>query len=181
MTKKTELWVAGIDPSLAATGVSLSWKDNFTVKSKHAEGDDRLRLLYAKIKSELIGVDFVVIEDLPVNAKSAGLTGMSQGAVRMALRDLNIPYAKLPPSTLKKAAIGKGNASKVDLRKGLEDLEVIGDIDINIKDDNQVDALFLRECGRSLLGYSTLLSMPEALDKYATAPPVVEVLANAER
>lgn len=181
MTKtkfKGRPFIVGIDPSLAATGLTLDRTNSMTIKSKHAVGDARLRLLYAWIKTECMGADMAVIEDLPANAMSAGLTGMAQGAVRMALGDLGIPYVKIPPATIKKAATGKGNATKPMMRSFLEDFYEAGQVDLNIKDNDQVDAFWLRECGLTLLGLTSLLHDPEALSKYVDTPPVREVVGR---
>jgi Holliday junction resolvasome RuvABC endonuclease subunit len=173
--KTSKLFIVGIDPSLTATGLTLDRHTSATLKNKLAEGDDRLRLVHAMVTAHCMGADMAVIEDLPVNAKSAGLTGMSQGAVRMALRDLNIPYVKIPPATLKKAATGDGKAGKPDLRKALDDFQAAGDVALNLKDDNQVDAFWLREIGLTLLGEGSLLADPTAVDRYVDTPPVREV------
>lgn len=180
MTRKTEPFIVGIDPSLAATGLTLGRKSSMTVKSKHAEGDDRLRLLYARVKSECFGADFAVLEDLPKNAMSAGLTGMAQGSVRMALLDLDIPFIRITPSTLKKAATGSGKATKVDMRKAAETFYEAGEIDLNIKDNDQVDAFWLREVGLTLLGKHSLLKDPVAVNRYVDTPPVREVMTRLE-
>lgn len=171
-------FVVGIDPSLAATGLTLDRKTSMTIKSRYAEGDDRLRLIYGAVVSYAMGADLAVIEDLPANAMSAGLTGMSQGAVRMALRDLGVPYVKIPPATVKKAATGKGNATKPQMRKSVEDFVTVGDVELNIKDDNQVDSFWLRESGLTLLGHHSLLTDPEALNKYLTTPPIREAVGR---
>lgn len=181
MTTKTKtrgLFIVGIDPSLSATGVSLDRKTSLTAKNKHAEGDDRLRHLNAVVMSHCMGADLAVVEDLPKNAMGAGLTGMSQGAVRMALRDLNIPYVLIPASTLKKAATGSGKATKPEMRKALEDYHATGEVELNLKDDNQVDAFWLREVGLTLLGQHSLLTDPSAVDRYVDIPPIREVYSR---
>lgn len=180
-TKPRNLHIIGVDPSLAATGLSMDRQNSLTVKSKHAEGDARLTYLYALTKASGFGADLAVIEDLPKNAMGAGLTGMSQGAVRMALQDLNIPYVFITPSTLKKAATGSGKATKPDMAKALQVFVDNGDVEINLKDDNQVDAFWLREVGITLMGYSSLLTDPSAVDRYVDTPPIREVHARLGR
>lgn len=143
--------VIGIDPSLAGTGVCLPSGEAYTIKSK-LKGDDRLEFIYNRIVESIEDfhpISLAVLEDLPVNAKSAGLTGMAQGVIRMALASADVPVARIAPATLKKFATGSGKADKramyeaipPGLRSGLDD-------------DNQVDAWWLREAGYAWLGKS---------------------------
>lgn len=127
----------GIDPSLTATGIATP-EDTFTVKSK-ADGDGRLMDLYMQVFEQAVHADFAAIEDLPTHAQGAGKTGMAQGAVRVALLNCSTEYVKIPPACLKKYATGKGNATKPDMRMAL--YQRTG---LDLRDDNQVDAWWLR-------------------------------------
>ncbi|PSL04156.1 Holliday junction resolvasome RuvABC endonuclease subunit [Haloactinopolyspora alba] len=143
--------VLGIDPSLTATGVCLPDGKTYTMKSR-LKGDDRLESIYLRLLVDVEDhwpVDLAVIEDLPVNAKSAGLTGMAQGVIRMALASAGVPVARISPATLKKFATGKGNADKTAMLAATPD-QYRG----SFGDDNQVDAWWLREAGRAWLGDS---------------------------
>lgn len=150
--------VIGIDPSLTATGVADSDGVLSTVKAHFRLKDGRLKAIYSEIldaadwalhnepdTDEVTAI--AVIEDLPKQAMGAGITGMVQGVVRLALMQYGIPYIKIPPATLKKFATGKGNADKPAMRAAW--LQFSGE---DNADDNQVDAAFLRLIGLHLTG-----------------------------
>jgi Holliday junction resolvasome RuvABC endonuclease subunit len=154
----------GIDPSLSATGVARYDGSFLTVKTTAKEGDgERLLTLYRHLRLVCAGVDFAVIEDLPTHAMSAGLTGRAQGIVRLVLTQWDVPYVAVPPATLKKFATGKGNAKKDAMRQAW--LDYSGE---DNKDDNQVDAAFLRLIGLHLKGETVNLPAEQlaAVDKY---------------
>ncbi|HEY3559719.1 MAG TPA: hypothetical protein VGL05_19755 [Kribbella sp.] len=146
--------VIGIDPSLTATG--LAWADGSTSTIKYPKyvtGDHRLAFI-AEIVNQVgftpmsgSRVDLAVVEDLPTHAHGAGITGMVQGVIRMQLIRDGIQYLTIPAATLKKYATGKGNATKPDMR-----MEMYKRTGIDLKDDNQVDAWWLRALGHELLG-----------------------------
>lgn len=174
------LKIVGIDPSLSATGICFADESAATVKNKSYTGDKRLVLLYASVTQAVMDADVVVMEDLPANAMSAGLTGRSQGVVRLALQHTGVPYIAIPAATLKKAAVGKGNAKKAAMKEVYE-LNYSSDTrELNSKDDNQVDAFFLHQCGRYLFnGRDFALTDPTALDKYqAQADVILEILKD---
>src|SRR5690606_26534598 len=132
--------VIGIDPSLAGTGVCLPSGEAYTIKGK-LKGDARLAFLYSRIVESIADfhpISLAVLEDLPVNAKSAGLTGMAQGVIRMALASADVPVARIAPATLKKFATGSGKADKQAMYEAIPS-GLRGRLD----DDNQVDAWWL--------------------------------------
>ena len=161
--------VVGLDLSIAATGTAWrvsQWSEvtTETLRGKAADGDLRLEVL-ATLVADLVedDTDLVVIEDLPTHAKSAGITGMVHGAVRVELIRAGAPYALVAPATLKKFATGKGNADKTAMaiaalkRGGRE-----------FRDDNECDAWWLWVAGMTRLGHPPF-SLPAdqvaALDK----------------
>jgi Holliday junction resolvasome RuvABC endonuclease subunit len=159
--------VVGLDLSLTATGVAGHDGETFTIKT-NSLGDARLIEIVAKVERATRGVpSLVAIEDLPTHARAAGITGMVHGAVRVRLINDGTPYVLITPATLKKYATGRGNAGKPEMavalfkRAGLE-----------LADDNQVDAWWLRAAGHELLG-EPLIPMPSlqvaALDKVRAA------------
>jgi len=158
--------VVGLDLSMTATGICDDHGGTITVKPR-GNGDARLVEIAAAVAVMTQGADLVVIEDLPTHAHSAGITGMVHGVVRHVLQVQMRRYVLLTPATLKKFATGRGNAGKPEMavalfkRAGLE-----------LADDNQVDAWWLRAAGCQLLGQPQV-PMPSAqvaaLDKLAEA------------
>jgi hypothetical protein len=148
----TGVRVQGLDLSMTATGVA--WPDGTTTTVK-PRGDGDYRLLKIT-QTVMIRCDLVVIEDMVTRSPAASIVGMVHGAVRLQLLNAGLPYTTVPPATLKKFATGRGTASKADMavalfkRAGLE-----------LDDDNQVDAWWLRAIGHQLLG-DPLIPMPAA-------------------
>lgn len=159
--------VLGIDPSLSATGIA----GQLAAYTVHTETGDpeRLDRIYTAVRQHVEEAGIVrlaVVEDLPTHAKSAGLTGMAQGVVRLALIHRRVPWVKVPAATLKKYATGSGNASKADMRMAW--YQRAG---ADVRDDNQVDALWLRQIGLALLEDPAAIALPKthtvALEKLA--------------
>jgi Holliday junction resolvasome RuvABC endonuclease subunit len=137
------LKVCGLDLAIGATGICLPDGTAATIKPALKE-DARLieiRDRIAQLHDERHATDLVVLEDVPATMKGAAgkIIPMLHGAVRAMLMDAGMPYAVIPPSTLKAFATGKGNADKTAMamaaykRTGRE-----------FSDDNQCDAFWLR-------------------------------------
>lgn len=141
------LRVMGLDLSITAPGIALPDGTTMTIKTRTQDGDRRLQTIVDHIGAALDdgpdetrdNVDLVVIEDLPTHAKSAGITGMVHGAVRLRLLDFRTPYVLVTPATLKAYATGRGNADKTAM--AIAALKRTGQ---EFADDNQVDAAWLR-------------------------------------
>ena len=159
--------VVGIDPSMSATGVAHDDGGLTTITyPKQVTRDSRLGVLHTKVWDAAEGADLVVIEDLPTHAHGAGITGMVQGVVRLTLIHGAVPYLVVTPATVKKFATGKGNATKADMRMAW--FQRTGD---DVRDDNQVDAAWLRQLGLHHLGLPEF-SLPKAqVAAIATAKP----------
>lgn len=157
------LLVIGIDPSLTATGVADVHGETTTVRADTV-GDERLVQIVDAIHEAIhpagayspLRVDLAVLEDLPTHGHGAGKTGMAQGVIRHQLQIAQIPYVSVPPATLKKYATGRGNATKADMRMAL--YQRAG---LDVRDDNQVDAWWLRALGLHVLG-EPLLALPQS-------------------
>lgn len=158
-TSGTTPIVVGADLSITATGIACPTK-TFTITG-HAKGDLRLVHIGHTIATTVAPlsepiVDLVVIEDLPTHAHGAGITGMVHGVVRDRLLQLRVPYVLVTPASLKKYATGKGNANKADMRMAL--FQRTG---VDLRDDNQVDAEWLRLMGLDALGHPAV-DLPKA-------------------
>lgn len=140
--------VLGLDLSITATGVAPWNGDPYTIGGPAVHGDRRLIRIAQVVHREAVTVDWAVIEDLPTHAYGSGITGMVHGVVRTVLLQTDIAYALVPPAVLKKYATGRGNATKADMRMAL--YQRTG---LDIRDDNQVDAWWLRCMGLDHLGH----------------------------
>lgn len=139
--------VLGLDLSLAATGIS-SVANTWTYKTKDTDHDLRLLHIYNMVQGEvsLLGPqDLVVLEDLPIHAMSAGITGMVQGVARLAIVRHGVPFVTVSPPSLKKFATGNGAAKKPQMLAS-----VPSTVDATKWDDNAVDAYWCRRLGEEL-------------------------------
>lgn len=165
--------VAGIDTSLTGTGVVDREGLRFKLGTP-AVGMDlykrraRLRGHARRIIDHATagGVDLVVIEQ-PAYSKAMGQMHDRSGLWWFIVDELieqGIPVMEITPSSLKKFATGAGNCSKGDMRMALYQRT-----DIDEKDDNKVDAWWLRAFGAALAG-EPLVTLPkknlEALASY---------------
>jgi Holliday junction resolvasome RuvABC endonuclease subunit len=142
--------VVGLDLSLTATGICLPDGTTHTIKTNAKDGDARLVHIAHTLANALSGgADLAVVEDLPVHAKSAGITGMVHGVARAVLLEAGIPYALVVPATLKKYATGVGNGDKTPM--AIAALKRAGR---EFADDNQCDAAWLRWAGLDYLGHA---------------------------
>lgn len=149
--------ILGADLSITATGLAYGsgYGTTVTVRTK-AHGDARLPEIRDALVDHIAAAFWVVIEDLPTHAHGAGITGMVHGAVRLACHDHATTYVLVTPATLKKYATGRGNATKADMRMAL--FQRAG---VDLRDDNQVDAWWLRAAGLDYLG-RPLVELPKA-------------------
>lgn len=114
--------VVGADLSLRSTGLgSADWTDY--VRPKKLTGHPRLAFLVQEIGSFLKTADLVVLEGPSFG--HAGQGGHEElawlrGAVQHWLWRREIPYAIVPPSTLKLYFAGHGHASKALMQKAAE-------------------------------------------------------------
>lgn len=148
--------VIGLDLSLTATGAAYeagraTWHTKTT-------GPERLWWLRDRLHrclDEQTPIDLVALEGYafgrPNQAHPIGELG---GVIRLALYELKMPYAEIPPANVKKYATGKGNATKPDMRMAL-----FQRFEIDERDDNRVDAFWLRAMALDHYG-EPLCTMP---------------------
>ena len=148
--------VVGLDLSTNATGIAEVDGRTWTY-GPDGRGDRRLLGIRGAVGRAIgQGVDLVVIEDAVVRSPAAVELGMVHGVVRSSLLAVGVRYILITPATLKKYATGKGNATKPDMRMAL--YQRMG---IDLRDDNQVDATWLRYAGLQLLG-EPVVQLPAA-------------------
>ncbi|HEX5771368.1 MAG TPA: hypothetical protein VFY11_10400 [Nocardioidaceae bacterium] len=162
--------VIGLDLSMTATGIAEANGTTYTY-APGVKADNRLASIRKAVGLAVgQGVDLVVIEDGVHRSLAAFDLGMVHGTIRMSLLSVGVRYVLVPPAALKKYATGKGNATKPDMRMAL--YQRMG---IDLRDDNQVDATWLRYAGLELLG-QPVVDLPKAqvaaLDKVRAAMAV---------
>ena len=163
--------VIGLDPSLTGTGVAHA-EGLLTITSKPDDTltgrRNRLRGIVHQLDDVVLGVkpwrfertpDLVVIE-APSLAQHSQAGTLDRNGLWWLIVDrllcLGVPVAEVPPSTLKKFATGKGNATKPDMRVAL-----FQRADLDVRDDNQVDAWWLRQVGLHLLDDMDAITLPK--------------------
>lgn len=151
--------VLGLDLSMVGTGMCDRHGATKTIKTRKGDGDRRLAAIHQAIWMELHRKPyaFVLIEDLPTHAHSAGITGMVQGIARLACMQNATPYGVIVPSTLKLFATGSGVAGKADMR-----MAAFQRAGVDITDEDQCDAWWLWQAARIVLDpESNLLGLPK--------------------
>lgn len=149
--------VVGLDLSITATGICGLDGTCTTIGGKADRGDRRILDIRDAVIGAATDAQLAVIEGLAVHGHGNAMAAAQvMGAVKVALWERLVPYVEVPPATLKKYATGKGNAGKPDMavalykRAGLE-----------LDDDNQVDAWWLRAMGMEHLG-APVVDLPAA-------------------
>lgn len=163
--------VVGLDVSLTATGVARVDTDSGhvrvrTLSSGSRRGHARLEWIRQEILEELRGADFAGIEGFAFMARSANadeIYGLGH-LVRHAVWLRRVPYAIVPPASLKLYVTGDGNSDKTPLWRELA--KSFSHVDVG--DDNQADALgiatmVLRHEGHPVDAHR--LRWPHALEK----------------
>lgn len=135
--------VCGLDLSLTGTGVA--WPDGSlsTVKPGKQRGVECLAFIVAEVSRAIDGADLAVIEGYAFGARGRAVFQIGElgGVVRLACHQAGVPFQEVAPASLKLFAAGRGNASKDEMVAAARTRG--GDP----KDDNQADALWLREFG----------------------------------
>ncbi len=113
-----------------------------TVKLSKADNESRLVHLHKLLNKviEKFSPNEFAIEDVFLPAKTSPRTPISlgelRGVARLCAAEHDIPVFFYPPRKVKLAITGYGNASKEDVIKWVEN-----EFSINVKDDNEADAI----------------------------------------
>jgi len=142
--------VLGLDLSITGTGLAHTLEGEVcthTVKTREKDRDGRLAQIQATIRELATGAELALIEAPTPRSPSSVVSGMVQGAARLVLLELGIPYGTLMPASLKKYATGKGTGDKIPMamaaykRAGRE-----------FPNDNECDAFWLWVAANDHLG-----------------------------
>ncbi|MDP8234302.1 MAG: crossover junction endodeoxyribonuclease RuvC [Candidatus Saelkia tenebricola] len=134
--------ILGIDPGLDATGFAcIELKQDFSPAKIHEDlslvevgtifsgsdqsQEERLKHIHSKLKKLITGIkpDAVVVEDIYSNSvypKSGLKMGHVKGVVELAVAQAGIKLSNLNATKIKKSLTGRGNATKVQVAKMIE-------------------------------------------------------------
>lgn len=164
--------VVGVDPSITATG--LAWPDGRSIAHgekgitaaavSYVERGQRLLALARHLRDLALGTGYphlVVIEGYELHSKaSAGLAERCWlwYALVNAFTNQRVPVLVVPPTVLKRYALGKGSGQKNEVidatARRLPQFDTGGN-------DNRCDAVWLCAIGCAMLG-SPLAELPQA-------------------
>lgn len=160
--------ILGLDLSLTSTGVA---HPDGTVERLRPKsfGMERLAWFRSTIEDLVFDrtaerspvLDLVAIEGYSMGPQR-GSSGIAQalgelgGVVRLLLYDLEVPTVEIPPSTLKKFATGKGNASKEEML-----VAAVRRLGYEGSSNDEADALWLRVAALDAYGLPEI-EMPKA-------------------
>lgn len=156
--------IAGIDLSLAATGICnpdgrLSTIATQPTKVTITARMTRLAHVTMAISDAILPADVAIIEGPSYGQRHSGSEHLRAGLwwqVVTYLINQGVDVVEIPPAVLKKLATGKGNATKADMR-----MAYFQRTGIDCRDDNQVDAAFLRQLGLHLYRQPDRLDLPK--------------------
>lgn len=159
--------IVGLDPSLSSTGIALGpGLDAHTIVTKPGDYGTTVAGRAARVTAIARRVIDLTEPGALVVIESPGFSrGAEPGAHLRAglwwlliveLFDQGCEVIEVAPTTLKKFATGRGNADKADMRMAL--YQRAG---LDLRDDNQVDAWWLREVGLQLAGHPDALTLPK--------------------
>jgi crossover junction endodeoxyribonuclease RuvC len=158
--QQSTIVTVGLDMSLTSSGFSLfNGKEIVfeTIKTKPANFNndlDRLQHITNTVLSKIPHyATLICIEDYFVPQSKmqfgAALSLCALGTLmRMKLYESGLPFIVVSPNQLKKFATGKGNA-----QKSLVIREVYKKYNIDVKDDNQADAIVLAKIAEACLKF----------------------------
>lgn len=123
------------------------------IKTNARRGDARLLHIRSAVRELGQGAEFALIEGTVLRSSAASISGMVHGVVRAELMDLGVPYATVPPMSMKKYGTGKGTADKIAMR-----MEAFKRADgIEFEDDNACDSWWAWVMGNDYRGQPVLI------------------------
>ena len=156
--------VVGLDPSLTglglATGEGLSTITSKPAGATIAARAERIVTMADAVARRIPESSLVVIEGPAYSRQLGAGHHLSAGlwwVLAVELTHRGHTLIEVSPSALKKFATGKGNATKPDMRMAM--FQRTG---LDERDDNRVDAYFLRQVGLHLVGDPDALPLPKA-------------------
>lgn len=175
--------VVGIDPSLTGTGLDVGGSRLTIGSTRYGSTWPDRRRRYLEIVAKVATAierhpehaahrTVVLVEGYAFSRNGAGHADVVEAGflLRWHLTPRCALLVEIGPSTLKKYATGKGNATKADMRVAL--LKRTG---IDDGDENRVDAAWLRLLGLDLLELPGRVEVPAA--HRAALEPVRKALA----
>ena len=143
--------ILGIDPGTSCGWAVLSKGEHVASgvwdlkPRRHEGGGMRYLRLDAYLREALSGVGAVYIEEVRRHAgtSAAHVYGGILATVQKRCEAQGIPYASIPVGTVKKAATGRGNASKALMIAAAQKEWPT----VEIEDDNHADALWIALVG----------------------------------
>ncbi|WP_327169514.1 hypothetical protein [Streptomyces subrutilus] len=152
--------VVGLDLSLTSTGIAGDgWTANIRTKTR---GDARIRILQIGIADYIKAADLVVMEG-PSFGHGAQAGHEELAGLRVIVRQYcyrhHIPYAVIPPASLKVYATGNGRASKDGVRAAITDR--YGYLTEGAARYDEADAYAAMAAGYDWLGHP-LRALPES-------------------
>ena len=159
---RRELRVIGLDLSLTSSGMSDGWAHHVVQTSTSQCMEERLDHIIRSVIRFVVGTgsgdqaDLVVIEAPAFSRTGPGHDELSalRVMVRHRLWRLGIPFAQVPPTTLKKFTTGSGVASKADMAACVQKNYGLDASDYKVSQGRYdiVDALALAAMGYARVG-----------------------------
>jgi Holliday junction resolvasome RuvABC endonuclease subunit len=154
--------ITALDISLTSTGVAENVGPTptaWTLKPPKLRGVHRLRWFREAVGDITYSTDLVIMEGYSFGSRGRALFSIGElgGVIRLALDDMDIPWVALAPSTVKKLATGKGNASK-----DLVLVEAVKRLGYAGSSNDECDALWLLQAGLIHYGLPGAAELPKS-------------------
>lgn len=135
--------IYGLDPSLSCTALSHpDWVSPLLIKSKHRGVERLIQIRDSVLLAMHDTAAVVVIEGYSHGSKFAThVAGELGGVLRVALHEFGARFVDVQPTTLKKFAVGKGNATKDEV------LAAAVKAGANVTGNDAADAWWLMQMG----------------------------------